>query len=355
MPRNTLMKKTLACMAALVILLSAVPAGALVDIAFSHPELGEVIVVGYNHGMPYFSIYGYVYYEMVDPTEPYRGLYVNGPDVTSAEQPSLEEALRLLFADIGESVEGLYVGVLEDFGDRLSALPVDRRIEAVGILNGFGGQEGFERLSELPGFEEADVWPLSETYAEYYVTVGKEEYPYRVLSFQMLDEEGERFVERHCFLRIGETWRLSRITREYTDDYQSRTHYVHGVPGSDPQALAEVNEEALGEVGWDWSVEQVSKAEKARLEGNAVTVEDVILYRLPATLKYIFNSKGVMQKRHFALQGEEAYYSAFISLYMRYSDPVTFTRTGKATWSTNDLMIVLNFSRENPSIDFLPL
>lgn len=354
------MKRTLLCVLAAVIAVLCASANALVpeDVDFSHPEVGEVIQFRIVNGAPYFAIYGYVYYDIVDPASPYRGLYANRFELNAADMPDLETVLTNILGDtaLQEGTPGAlsYGGGLEAYAGQLSALQGEELRKAVGILGGFIGEEGFSSLGAAEGFEEADTRALAEGYTAYTVRVDGHRTPYRVLSFRSWDEEGEPFIERYCFLRLDDQWRLSRLSREYTDDYQSRTAYIHGVPGSDPTGLEAMNEEALDDVAWGSSPDEVSGRTGVPLREGKVTVEDYILYRLPTTLEYLFE-EGALTQRRFLLEEEEAYYAAFVSLYTRYSDPITLSETGEATWSTEDLFIVLHpGGSDNPSIDFYP-
>ena len=122
------MKKIWIASLALILALSvALPAFAL-GMTFTHPEIGEPMTVSFVNGMPQFKIYGFTYYQIVDPQTPYRGLTANRTPLIGEGMPGLEESVNQMLdsAEAASGREGLSfsaAGVAADYAEQLDRLP----------------------------------------------------------------------------------------------------------------------------------------------------------------------------------------------------------------------------------------
>lgn len=343
------MKKKLVVLTALLLLITLMSSAEVItadSVSFTHPEMGEFMTIKYVNGMPGFSIYDFPYYEIVDPQEGWRGVHANAVRLVNGKMLALDQVLNQLF----DSVEGLagdeipadflYLGSLGDYADQLAALERKDRVKAIRILAGFEGARAYKQLSKLPGFEGLDVAQLEEGHQEYTVRVGGKTYPYRVLMFHVDEGNWVEYNERYCFLKVSGKWKLARMVKEYTDDYRSRGDYLHGLSGSDPRDLLDVDAAVLRGLSFGMSLEDVVEKEQAAAEGKEITLKDVSVFRLPAEATLSFKN-GKLSRIAYALENTQAYYSAFISLYMRYSDPVELDDKGLMSWSTNNMRVSL--------------
>lgn len=327
--------------------------------SFTHPELGEFLTIQFTNGVPSFSIYGFTYYEVVDPLTPYRGMNVNAMDLVHKGMPALEDSLNKLL----DSVEGLtgdevpfdfvYAGMLDEYTEALESLPREERVKALRLLGGFDGKKGYKKLKNIAGFEDVDVAYLEESHVEFTVRVGNKTYPYRVLMFHFSQEDWVEYNERYCYLKVGEAWKLARITKEYTDDYSARGSYIHGLSGSDPMMMEEVNFEVMRGSGFGMARADVEALENVKAQDGSITVDDTTVFRLPAKAEYVFKS-GKLTHLEYTLRNVQSYYAAFISLYTRYSDPTTINENSDVVWSLNDRTITLNFNDTEPTIVIAP-
>ncbi len=347
-------KAWLPALALVLALMVTVPAFAL-GMTFTHPEIGEPMTVSFVNGMPLFKIYGFTYYQIVDPMAPYRGLLVNRSPLVGEGMPGLEESLGQVL-DSAETESGQaelsfsMTGIAAEYAEQLDALPRAEKINAILLLNGFSGLEGYAELKAIPGFETMDVSGLSETYLPFSVRVGERRYEYRVLQFSFADDENhEYYVERYAYLKVDGQWRLARIAREFADQYESRQLYVHGVAGFALEPLYDVHYEAMQELEWGAPVEAAASLNGAVMDGNAVGIPETTLFRIPCSVSFS-HSNGVLNGITYTLRNEQSYYSAFISLYMRYADPVTVSPEGDMTWSLNDTYIELIYEKDQPIV-----
>lgn len=349
------MKRAWLLLVALVIaLLAAVPAFAL-GMTFTHPEIGEPMTVSFVNGMPQFKIYGFTYYQIVDPQTPYRGLLANRTPLVGEGMPGLEESLNQVLdsaeAESGQAGLSFSVtGVADEYAGQLDALPRAEKVRAILLLNGFSGPEGYGELQGIPGFEAEDFSGLSETYLPYSVRVGERRYEYRVLQFSFEDAENhEYYVERYAYLNVDGLWRLARIAREFADQFESRQLYVHGIAGFGLEPLYDVHYEAMRDLEWGAPAESAAGLEGAVMDGDTVRIPEATLFRIPCSVSFS-HTDGSLNGITYTLRNEQSYYSAFISLYMRYADPITVSPEGDMTWSLNDTYIELIYDKTQPLV-----
>jgi len=98
---------------------------------------------------------------------------------------------------------------------------------------------------------------------------------------------------------------------------------------------------------------EVASAEGGVLNGDQVVVADTQVFRLPATLTYSFTDSW-LSKVEYTLSSPQAYFSAFVSLYIRYYDPITINKNGDITWSLPDILITLTYDDLSPTITITP-
>ena len=355
------MKKRI-CSALIMLLVFSMVTGASAaagTASFTHPELGEFLTITFVNGVPSFSIYGFNYYEVLDPAVPYRGMNVNAMDIVHKGMTALPDSLNKLL----DSVEGLtgdevpfdfiYAGMPEEYARVLEGLPRDERVKALQLLGGFEGKNGYKKLKKFTGFEDADVVYLEEAHVDFTARVGNKTYPYRVLMFHFSQEDWVEYNERYCYLKVGENWKLARITKEYTDDYSARGSYMHGLSGSDPLMMEEVNFDAMRGTSFGMARGDIENAEGVKARDGSITVNDITVFRLPATVEFGFKS-GKLSRVEYTLKNVQSYYAAFISLYTRYSDPTSINENSDIVWSLNDMTISLNYSDTAPTVAFAP-
>jgi len=352
------MKRSIGILA-LILVMMLTGSALMESVSFTHPEIGEFLTISFKGHLPSFSIYDFTYYEMVDSETAWRGMHANAAKLVNNKMLALDESLEYLF----DSVEGLtedlppvdfmYTGLLADYGPQLQALDRGDRIRAIKILGGFEGAKGYRQLNKIAGFEDLDVQPLEENHVEFTVKADNRKYAYRSLMFHVDDGNWIEYNERYTYLKVSGTWKLARITKEYTDDYRTRGVYLHGMTGSDPAEIAAVNEEALLNLAFGAKLQEAEEVLNTKADKNEIILADASIYRLPAPATLVFKS-GRLSKISYALKNEQAFYSAFISLYTRYSDPVVVDEQGSMSWSTNDLLISLNKNGDMPELVFEP-
>ncbi|HPY95359.1 MAG TPA: hypothetical protein PLR12_08015, partial [Clostridia bacterium] len=71
---------------------------------------------------------------------------------------------------------------------------------------------------------------------------------------------------------------------------------------------------------------------------------------IPAQVRYTFDQDGLIAARYLFVN-EQVYYSALISLYMRFGDPVEVKEDGSISWSTNDTLIRLLYDKTAPALE----
>jgi len=355
------MKRSLIVLLALLLALGAfLPAMAEIKaVTFTHPELGEIIKLGFSRRMPVITLYGYKYYEMIDTAKSlYRGIKTNGMYNVNSKSLTPEEAMAAFFA----SVEGrgsepaaqfAYTGLAAGYADMLDTLPERQRISALLLLNGFSGAKGYDELKAVPGFENADTGALAAGYVDFTADVYGKQAHYRVIMFSITEQDGTFYMERYCFLRPNKVWRLHEISREYINEYDARSRYIHGIAGSVPTDLAEVNAQVMRGLEWGMAPETVAAMEKSTLKDGAVSTADAMIYRLQAKLDCAFADSGLSGMR-YTFSGVNTYYAAFVSLYMRYADPQMIDKDNTAVWSLPDYTLTLIYDAENPALEVSP-
>jgi hypothetical protein len=348
------MKKITALLLTLALALSFCAPALALGKTFTHPEIGEPMTVGFPDGMPMFKIYGFIYYELPSPLTPFRGMTVNQYALLHDRMPTLDESLSLLL----DSVEGKgaeeaaaafdFTGVMEEYAEQLKALPKEQKIAAIKLLGGFEGTEGYKALEDIPGFENADTSNLIADYQDFTARVNGARYPYRVLQF--LVEGGEfyeYFYERYAYLKLEGTWRLVRVSREYADMYAEPPAYVHGIAGYVSVTLDDVHYEIMQDLAWGATKGEVLELEGAEDDGDKIRIMQTELYGVPADVTFSFTDGG-LSEISYRLDNEVSYYSAFISLYSRYLDPITVMENGDMSWPLNDAVITLVYDKNSP-------
>lgn len=324
--------------------------------SFTHPEIGEFLSVFYVEGMPRFSIYDYPYYEILDPGASYRGMEPGYRDRVEETSLSPEEVLTKVFLNSIEGETMFYTGINAQYAAVLNELALENRVKAILLLNGFEGAQGYRQLSDLAGFDAKEMQRLGESYQDYQVKIRDKVYPFRLLAMFFA---GPDFQERYSFIKTEQGWRLLFITKEYTDDYMARGSYIHGFTGSEFQDIEEKKTETL--LGTAFGMEEAQAAEAVRvflgretIDLQDGTISDAVIFRLPAQADFTFDSQGLSGIR-YTFQGAEAYYSAFISLYTRFFDPVSIGADNRMCWSLNDVAYELIYDEVAPVLQIAPV
>lgn len=354
-----MIKKVLSILLALLLAFMFTNPVSAMEIVFTHPELGEMLTFQMENGMVRFQIYGFTYYEIVDPQTPVRGMTVNQPNLIHDQMPLLDKSINLLL----DSVEGKngdnvpvqfsYTGGTEPYSKSLELLNREEKVEAIQLLNGFEGPEGYSSLKNVPGFENEDFSSLARDHETFTVRVGNKRYEYRVLQFFIDEDAAERYYfERYCYLKLDSVWRLARITREYTDMLEDREFYHHGLEGSWTGAAYDVHYELMQDLEWGMPVEDVLNLDGAVKTDEGVSIPDIEVFKVPCSINFSF-TEGKLSGIDYILKSDLSYYSAFISLYMRYADPVTFDEYGNSSWSLNDSVIQLLYDQQSPVISVI--
>ena len=323
---------------------------------FTHPEIGEFIVFLNENDKPFFTIYDFVQYKIMSPSSNYRGI-----DLTNNKKmPSFESSMDTFFDSIeGKSEEPIpvvfeYEGVLAEYAYNFESLSREDRIKAMRLMAGFDGVKGFASLKKITGLEEFDISYLEDTYEEYTIDISGKSYPYRILMFYIEEEDWqESYYERYAYIKDGRNWKLKQITKEYSGEYRQRNKYIHGLSGNMIADYEKVIHDELRGNTWFSSIDDIAGRENVLSEGNKILVQDTSIFRLPAELTYTYNKKQWLSSIEYRLQSDEAFYSAFISLYMRYYDP-TDSSENRFTWSLPDTLIELYYEDNVPMIRFTP-
>ncbi len=331
--------------------------------SFTHPEVGEFMTIHVGNQLADFEIYGFTYYRVIPYEESYRGLWVNAPELINDKNASFSEALNAIFDSAEGKAQGHapivsleYTGYAKQYSEVINALNRDERIKALRILNGMDGAEGYQGLKDIPGFETVDVTTMQNQYQEYKIRIDGEEYPYRVLMFFFEEEDWyEYYNERYHFVQIDGDWRLIRITKEYSDEYNQRSKYIHGFEGLDFGLIDDTNFEALRGTKWGMSLEEVSALVKTKdIEPDAILLKNEQIYRVPTDLTFHFTDNK-LDSVTYVFHDEQQFYSIFVSLYIRYFDPATISADGSMTWCQNDLDITLSYDGSTPTLTFSPV
>jgi hypothetical protein len=328
-------------------------------VTFTHPELGEIIKVSFSHGMPMITLYGYKYYEVLDTAQtPCRNIKTSGVGDVTADSLTPEAAMAAFYASVeGRGSEpaatAAYTGAAQAYAGELAALPEAQRISALLLLSGFGGAEGYNKLKAVSGFESADTAAMAAEYRNFTADVYGTTADYRVIMFHITEPDDTFYMERYCFLRRDGVWRLHEITREYVDEYDARTHYIHGVAGSEPDDLTEVNAQLMPGLEWGMTPETAAAILHAAVNNGGVRMDNLLLYRLPAKLDCLFTG-GKLSGITYTLTGGITYYAALVSLYMRYADPVEMDENNDVSWSLENFTVTLRMDNSSPVLTVTP-
>ena len=323
---------------------------------FTHPEIGEFIVFRNENDKPFFTIYDFVQYKIMSPSSNYRGI-----DFSDKKKlPSIESSMDTFFNSIdGKSKEPIpvvfeYEGALADYAYSLDSLSKEDKIDAMRLMAGFDGVKGFASLKKIPGLEDFDISYLEDTYEDYTIDISGKSYPYRVLMFYIEEEDWqESYYERYAYIKDGRNWKLKQITKEYSGEYRQRNKYIHGLSGNMIADYEKVIHDELRGNTWFSSIDDIAGRENVLSEGNKILVQDTSIFRLPAELTYTYNKNQWLSSIEYRLQSNEAFYSAFISLYMRYYDP-TDSSENRFSWSLPDTLIELYYEENMPMIRLTP-
>ena len=323
---------------------------------FTHPEIGEFIVFLNENDKSFFTIYDFVQYKIMSPSSNYRGI-----DFSDKKKlPSIESSMDTFFNSIdGKSKEPIpvvfeYEGVLADYAYSLDSLSKEDKIDAIRLMAGFDGVKGFASLKKIQGLEDFDISYLEDTYEDYTIDISGKSYPYRVLMFYIEEEDWqESYYERYAYIKDGRNWKLKQITKEYSGEYRQRNKYIHGLSGNMIADYEKVIHDELRGNTWFSSIDDIAGRENVLSEGNKILVQDTSIFRLPAELTYTYNKKQWLSSIEYRLQSDEAFYSAFISLYMRYYDP-TDSSENRFSWSLPDTLIELYYEENMPMIRLTP-
>ena len=323
---------------------------------FTHPEIGEFIVFLNENDKPFFTIYDFVQYKIMSPSSNYRGI-----DLTNNKKmPSFESSMDTFFDSIeGKSEEPIpvvfeYEGVLADYAYNLDSLSKEDKIDAIRLMAGFDGVKGFASLKKIPGLEDFDISYLEETYEDYTIDISGKSYPYRVLMFYIEEEDWqESYYERYAYIKDGRNWKLIQITKEYSSEYRQRNKYIHGLSGYIAADYDQIVHDALRGNTWFSSKEDVAGMENTVIGGDKIIIQKASIFRLHDELTYTYNKKQWLSSIEYRLQNNDAFYSAFISLYMRYYDP-TDSSENRFSWSLPDTLIELYYEDNMPVIRLTP-
>lgn len=324
---------------------------------FTHPEIAEFIIYQLDNHQPFFTMYDFIQYKIINPQKPYRGVTVASKKKATTLDVSLESIFNS-YEGHGEEpvpVTFRYEGNLADYAYLLGELSTKDKIQAIKIIAGFEGKAAFAALKKIKGLEDLDTSYLEETYEEYTVKIGKKDYPYRVLMFHIEEEDWqESYFERYAYIKEGKKWKLIQIAKEYeTGDYLERNKYIHGLAGNYRADYDAVVHDAMRGATWFTLQSELEAIENQSIQHNQMLVTDTSVFRLPANVTYTYNKKGWLSSIEYQLKSPKAFYSAFVSLYIRYYDPVSVTDHGMS-WSLPDMQIELIFDDATPIIRFVP-
>lgn len=354
------MKKVLCLFVAFFLILPLISFAHITTGGFTHPEIGELIVFTYSDGMPSFTIYGFTQYRIIEPGIEYRGMHAGGTQLIHNKMLTLDQSLEKMFNSVEGKTKDVppvtfeYTGACEEFEYILSSLPLKERIRAIRILDGFEGADGYDKLKEIEGFENANVEKFRAIHEDFTIEYNGKTYPYRILMFYIEESDWEQvYHERYCYVQVGKEWKLCRITKEYFSDYRQRLGYIHGLSGTDHSALPIAYQQVFKENNWHATMNEISNAEGGTIDGSNVVVQNSNLFRLPAVLTYSY-SDSWLSSIEYKFTSSRAFFSAFISLYIRYYDPITINDNGDMSWSLPDMVITLRYDDESPTVTITP-
>lgn len=330
--------------------------------SFTHPEIGEYMTVHVSYGGAQFDIYGFPYYVVPSPTRSHRGIKVNKSELINKDNPPFDTAITKLFDSLNGRYKNFPVpksfrlgGTAEPYTEYIMALPVEQRLEALKALGGFNGLEGYDALLGYPGFTADDVAKFKQEHREYRVKIRNNIYPYRVLQFYFEEDDAYGyFNERYAFVETkGRSWVLLRIAKEYDIAYAQRSKYIHGLSGSNAEDLLDANSEALYGMSPGMSFEEVLAQTNGVVgKKNTITLNDTELYRMPCSLTFHFDDENRLYKTTYKFTQRQSYYSAFVSLYIRYYDPLVINANKKTAWNLDNMLIELNGDSKTPTLSF---
>lgn len=352
-------KKKISLFISLSIFFSVLNVSALTNMAltgFTHPEIGEFIIYGLENDMPFFTIYGFTQYKVINLEEPYRGIQI----FKDNKPVTLEDALNKIIDSINDEdaanhpVVFEHTGLLQEFNEQLKDLPKKDLLKAITLLAGFEGIKALPELQKIKEFSEIDLKYLEENYIDYTIQIDSKTYPFRILMFYIEEENWEEsYFERYNFIKKENNWIVLNISKEYASDYRMRNKYIHGLPGMTLRMYEEIEHDAFRGHNWFSTQDSVITVEKVTKENNTVSVENIEVYRLPADLTYTYQNNW-LSKIEYKLHLEQSYYSAIISLYLRYYDPIIMLPNGNMTWELPDMTIELIYRPENSLLVFTP-
>lgn len=359
------MKRILVLALAFILLISTNSFAALLSKGFTHPEVGEYLTVQIDACSPSFDIYGFTFVTFPPSSERYRGSYVNLLSICSSAysdaRTGLTNILRSVEGEFGYAKPILfeYRGPESEFTEQLNALELNDKVEALLLLNGFEGVEGYQKLAQsgLLG-EDIDFSDFINAYRDYEVVLFDECYPYRVMSFYF--DEGddaaiEYYTERYHFLKIKEEWKLFRVVKEYSSYYVERKVPIYGLSFLEDPSTIDYNfyfEPLLG-FNWGDDIQKVETELGLTAEKHQIVIEDSELYRLPAKAILKFTD-GKLSSITYQFDVVESYYASYLSSYLRYYDPIYVDNDLNMYWCNDAFDIKLNYHSSSPSIIFSP-
>lgn len=357
------MKRIFLILVAIFLLFTTNTFAALLSRGFTHPEIGEYLTVKIDNRSPSFDIYGFTYYTYPPSSKRYRGCHVNLPAIRSDNysdaKTALTNILRSAEGELGytKPIVFEYRGPEKIFAEQLNSLDLNERVEALLLLNGFEGVEGYHKLKEsgLLG-TDVDLTDFVNAYRDYEVVLFNNFYPYRVMSFYY--DEGddatiEHYTERYHFLKINDKWKLVRVVKEYGSYYNQRKVPVFGLTSLEDLTTIDYSfyVEPLIGLSWKESIESVQAKLGLTAEKNKIIIDNSEIYRLPAKAELAF-TEGGLTSISYKFSNIESYYASFLSSYLRYYDPVWIDKDLNMYWFNDSFDVKLNYHSSRPSITF---
>lgn len=340
------MKKTITLLMILCLIISSFSFAEPQVKIFTHPEIGEQMTVGFENGnRPYFQIYGYYYYRFMGVNDSYRGLQAikdyNNIDAQINQSKAIKSILTDIEADKSIKSVSFFTGSNE-INDIVKNLSIEEKIEFLDALYGFKGIDGYNKLEQNKEIKQV-IEQLKENYFEYSVKINDIIYPFRAF---MLYIEGEKledsYFERYSFVKSNDEWHLLNITREYTNEYKERSKYVHGLASIEKISTKDIVEATIGSnIDFKTTKNEFSKLIESKINNNSVTIKDDEIFGLYTDSTYEFDN-DTLSKITYTFANLESYYSCFISLYTRFTEPCIINNDGTMVWSTNDLLMTLS-------------
>lgn len=349
------MKKIITLILILTLAISSSVFAAPQEKIFTHPELGEQMTAGFENGnRPYFQIYGYYYYRFMGVTEQYRDLNAVADYKKINSQPSSRDAIKKIISSIenDKSIEKIFLlNNTDEFNEILKELDSDEKVDFISALYGFDGADGYEKLSAKYK-DNPTISALKENYSEYNVKIENKIYPFRVLKIKVVKDKknNDSYFENYSFVKTEDEWRLLNITHEYTNEYKERSKYVHGLASLEPTSAKDIVESLIGDITFKTTKNEFSKMLETKINEDSVTLKDDEVFGLYTYSTYTFKN-DVLDKITYTFANLESYYSCFISLYTRFTEPCEIKEDGTMIWSTNELLIKLTPNEPNPTLE----